>query len=53
MKKPEKVHGIAGAAGIGLSMVFSLLVIYLLIGHGYAAGIFKHRQHRDGVPVHG
>lgn len=31
MKKPEKAHGIAGAAGIGLSMVFSLLVIYLLI----------------------
>ena len=31
MKKPEKARSIAGAAGIGLSMVFSLLVIYLLI----------------------
>lgn len=31
MKNPKKAHSIAGAAGIGLSLLFGLLVIYLLL----------------------
>lgn len=31
LKNPKKAHSIAGGVGIGLSMIFGLLVIYLLI----------------------
>lgn len=31
MKNQKKAHSIAGAAGIGLSILFGLLVIYLLL----------------------
>ena len=53
MKKPEKAHGIAGGGRHrpqhGVQSAGDLSPDC----HGYAAGIFKHRQHRDGVPVHG
>lgn len=53
MKKPEKAHWHRRGGRHRPQHGVQSAGVYLLIAMVMPPGIFKHRQHRDGVPVHG